>query len=46
VNHLRDIRGKGGMFDFTVQNREQMWQVLKYGSAIGAGILAAIPTAG
>ncbi len=46
LDHLRDIRGKGGTFDFTVQNREQMWQMLKYGSAIGAGIVATIPTGG
>jgi hypothetical protein len=46
LNHIRDIRGKDGIFDFTVQNREQMWQMLKYGSAIGAGILATIPTGG
>ncbi|MBX9809200.1 hypothetical protein K2X92_02330 [Candidatus Gracilibacteria bacterium] len=46
LNHLRDIRGKDGTFDFTVQNREQMWQMLKYGSAIAAGIVAAIPTGG
>ena len=31
LNHLRDIRGKDGIFDPPAQNREQMWQMLKYG---------------
>jgi Putative peptidoglycan binding domain len=44
LDHLRDIRGKDGIIDLTVQNREQMWQMLKYGTAVGAGILATIPT--
>lgn len=46
LNHLRDIRGKDGILDFTAQNREQMWQMLKYGWAIAAGIASTIPTGG
>lgn len=38
LDHLVDLRGKGGAFDFKATNRDQMWQMLKYGAAIGAGI--------
>lgn len=46
LNQLRDIRGKGGIFDFTTQNREQMWQMLKYGSAVVAWVAVTALTGG